>query len=227
MAHITWDQTGDRFYETGTDRGVLYLSVAGEYHAGVAWNGLTAVTQSPSGAEPTALYADNIKYLTLTSAEEFSATVEAYTYPDEFAECDGSAELAPGITVGQQDRRGFGLSYRTLKGNDTEGNAHGYKIHLIYGCKAAPSEKSYATVNDSPEAITFSWEVNTTPVAVEGIKPTSILTIDSTKVDPGALEALEAIIWGSDSAEARLPLPDEVVSIVGGGSTTTTTTTGN
>ena len=227
MARITWDQTGERFYETGTDRGVLYPSVAGEYPAGVAWNGLTAVTQSPSGAEPTALYADNIKYLTLTSAEEFSATVEAYTYPDEFAECDGSAELAPGITVGQQDRRGFGLSYRTLKGNDTDGNAHGYKIHLIYGCKAAPSEKSYATVNDSPEAITFSWEVNTTPVAVEGIKPTSILTIDSTKVDAGALEALEAIIWGSDSSEARLPLPDEVVSIVGGGSTTTTTTVGN
>ena len=227
MARIIWDQTGERFYETGTDRGVLYPAVAGEYHAGVAWNGLTAVTQSPSGAEPTALYADNIKYLTLTSAEEFSATVEAYTYPDEFAECDGSAELAPGITVGQQDRRGFGLSYRTLKGNDTDGNAHGYKIHLIYGCKAAPSEKSYATVNDSPEAITFSWEVNTTPVAVEGIKPTSILTIDSTKVDAGALEALEAILWGSESGEARLPLPDEVVSLVGGGTTTTTTTVGN
>lgn len=227
MARIIWDQTGERYYETGTDRGVLYPAVAGEYPAGVAWNGLTAVTQSPSGAEPTALYADNIKYLTLTSAEEFSATVEAYTYPDEFAECDGSAEIAPGITVGQQDRRGFGLSYRTLKGNDTDGNAHGYKIHLIYGCKASPSEKSYATVNDSPEAITFSWEVNTTPVAVEGIKPTSILTIDSTKVDPSALEALEGILWGTESGEARLPLPDEVVSIVGGGTTTTTTTVGN
>lgn len=227
MTRIIWDQTGERYYETGTDRGVLYPAVAGEYPAGVAWNGLTAVTQSPSGAEPTALYADNIKYLTLTSAEEFSATVEAYTYPDEFAECDGSAEIAPGITVGQQDRRGFGLSYRTLKGNDTDGNAHGYKIHLIYGCKASPSEKSYATVNDSPEAITFSWEVNTTPVAVEGIKPTSILTIDSTKVDPSALEALEGILWGTESGEARLPLPDEVVSIVGGGTTTTTTTVGN
>lgn len=216
MAKIVWDQVGEHLYETGVDHGVFYsVSEGGVYSNGVAWNGLTAVTESPSGAEATALYADNIKYLNMTSAEEFAATVEAYTYPDEFAICDGSAELAPGVIIGQQSRKSFGLSYRTNIGNDVEGNDHGYKIHLIYGATAAPSERAYATINDSPEAITFSWELNTTPVSVSGHKPTASLIIDSTKVDAKKMQALEDILYGTERESARMPLPDEVVTIVG------------
>lgn len=217
MSKLTWDKVGERLYETGVNKGVLYpLSKEGNYPKGVAWNGLTAVTESPSGAEATPLYADNIKYLNLMSAEEFGATVEAYTYPDEFAVCNGEAELATGVSIGQQKRTTFGMSYQTKIGNDVDGNEHGYKIHLIYGALAAPSEKAYATINDSPEAITFSWELTTTPVEVEGFKPTASLTIDSTKVDAEKLAALEAILYGSESEEARLPLPDEVASIIKG-----------
>ena len=183
----------------------------------MAWNGLTAVTESPSGAEATALYADDIKYLSLMSTEEFGATIEAYTYPDEFAACDGSAELADGVTIGQQKRSTFGLCYKTTIGNDTDGNNHGYKLHIIYGAQAAPSEKAYSTINDSPEAITFSWEVSTTPVNVAGFKPTSQITIDSTKADPAKLAALEAILYGSESTEAKLPLPDEVATLMSAG----------
>lgn len=216
MAKIVWDQTGERFYETGVNKGVLYpQGEGGTYPKGVAWNGLTAVTESPSGAEATPLYADNIKYLNLMSVEEFGATIEAYTYPDEFAECDGSAELVAGVMIGQQPRKTFGLSYVTTKGNDTAGNKFGYKLHIIYGALAAPSEKAYATINDSPEAITFSWEVTTTPVAVEGFEPTASVVIDSTKVDASKLAALEAILYGSESEEARLPLPNEIVTIIG------------
>lgn len=217
MSKLVWDQTGERFYETGVDHGVLYpIQAGGLYNKGVAWNGLTAVTESPSGAEANPLYADNIKYLNLISAEEFGATIEAYTYPDEFAECDGSAALVPGVFIGQQARKVFGLSYRTVLGNDVDSNDYGYKLHLIYGALAAPSEKGYSTINDSPEAITFSWEVTTTPVNVEGFKPTACVTIDSTKVDPDKLAALEAILYGSEDEEARLPLPDELVTIMGG-----------
>ena len=217
MSKLVWDQIGERLYETGVDHGVLYpVQDGGLYNKGVAWNGLTAVTESPSGAEANPLYADNIKYLNLISAEEFGATIEAYTYPDEFAECDGSAALIPGVFIGQQARKTFGLSYRTVLGNDVEGNDHGYKLHLIYGAVAAPSEKGYTTINDSPEAITFSWEVTTTPVNVTGFKPTASLTIDSSKVDADKLAALEAVLYGSDSEEARLPLPDEIVTIMGG-----------
>ena len=216
MSKIVWDETGKRFYETGVKQGVLYpQDTSGAYPKGVAWNGLTAVTESPSGAEASPLYADDIKYVNLRSAEEFGATIEAYTYPDEFAVCDGSAELTPGVTIGQQKRSAFGLSYRTTLGNDIAENDYGYKLHLIYGATASPSEKAYATINDSPEAITFSWEVTTTPVAVQGFKPTASLTIDSTKVDAEKLAALEAILYGSDSEEARLPLPDEVATIMG------------
>lgn len=216
MAKIVWDQTGERFYETGVNKGVLYpQGEGGTYPKGVAWNGLTAVTESPSGAEATPLYADNIKYLNLMSVEEFGATIEAYTYPDEFAECDGSAELVAGVMIGQQPRKTFGLSYVTTKGNDTAGNKFGYKLHIIYGALAAPSEKAYATINDSPEAITFSWEVTTTPVAVEGFEPTASVVIDSTKVDASKLAALEAILYGSESEEARLPLPNEIVTLIG------------
>lgn len=214
MAKIVWDQTGSRLYETGTKNGVLYPQVEGAYPAGVAWNGLTAVTQSPSGAEPTPLYADDIKYLELMSNEEFGCTIEAYTYPVEFEACDGSAELAPGVSIGQQTRQAFGLAYKTVIGNDVKGNDFGYKLHLIYGCKAAPSEKSYATINDSPEAITFSWEVTTTPVAVTGFKPTAYICIDSTKVDVSKLTALEAALFGTESEEAHLPLPDEVATMM-------------
>lgn len=224
MARLVWDADSQRLYETGVDHGVLYVKGSnGTYPAGVAWNGLTAVTESPSGAESTPLYADNIKYLNLRSAEEFGATIEAYTYPDEFAQCDGSAELANGVMIGQQTRKMFGLSYRTKIGNDTDGEDHGYKLHLIYGCDAAPSERGYQTVNDSPSAITFSWTVSTTPVNVSGFKPTASLTIDSTKVDATKLKTLEDILYGSDtstfaegdatSSEARLPLPDEVANI--------------
>ena len=197
---LAWDQTGERTYETGVKKGVLYPQAdGGLYPKGVAWNGLSAVTESPSGAEPNPIYADDIKYLNLLSAEEFAATIEAYTYPNEFEECDGSAEIAPGVTVGQQKRKNFGLSYRTIFGNDTENDSYGYKLHLIYGCLAAPSEKGYQTVSDSPEAITFSWEVSTTPVSVAGFEPTASLTIDSTKVDAGKLAALEAILYGKDN----------------------------
>lgn len=214
MAKLEWDKTGERFYETGVDHGVLYLlGEGGAYTKGVAWNGLTAVTESPSGAEATPLYADNIKYLNLMSAEEFGATIEAFTYPEEFAECDGSASIADGVSIGQQTRKTFGLSYRTVIGNDVDNNL-GYKLHLIYGALAAPSEKAYATVNDNPEAITFSWEVTTTPVSVEGFKPTATVTIDSTKCDKTKLAALEAILYGSESEEARLPLPAEIATLM-------------
>lgn len=211
---ITWDKSGERYYETGVKKGVLYVMDKGAYGNGVAWNGLTAVTESPSGAEASPMYADDIKYLNLYSAEEFAATVEAYTYPDEFAECDGSAEIAPGVTIGQQKRKTFGLCYSTILGNDTDGNDYGYKIHLIYGANAAPSEKAYATVNDSPEAITFSWELSTTPVEVEGFKPTASLTIDSTKTTPEKMKAIEDILYGTESEEPRLPLPSEIAELL-------------
>lgn len=224
MAKIVWDQTGERLYETGVRNGVLYLlQDTGKYEKGVAWNGLTAVTESPSGAEATPLYADDIKYLNLLSTEEFGATVEAYTYPDEFAECDGSASIATGVNIGQQPRKTFGLCYRTTLGNDVKNNDYGYKLHIIYGALAAPSEKAYATINDSPEAITFSWELSTTPVNVTGFKPTASITIDSTKAEPEKLKALEAILYGSDGtggeagAEPRLPLPDEIAELMGNG----------
>lgn len=215
MSRLTWDNSGERFYETGVKQGVLYpIQTGGVYSKGVAWNGLTAVTESPSGAEATALYADDIKYLNLLSNEEFGATIEAYTYPDEFADCDGSAALADGVMIGQQKRKTFGLCYRTTLGNDVDGNDYGYKLHLIYGCLAAPSEKAYATINDSPEAITFSWEVTTTPVSVDNFKPTSCITIDSTKADKTKLAALEDILYGKDEAEARLPLPNEIATLM-------------
>ena len=218
MPKLTWDNIGERLFETGVKQGVLYpIQSDGKYTKGVAWNGLTAVTESPSGAEATPLYADDIKYLNLLSNEEFGATIEAYTYPDEFAECDGSAELVTGVMIGQQKRKVFGLCYRTTIGNDVDGNDHGYKLHLIYGCLAAPSEKAYSTINDSPEAITFSWEVTTTPVNVEGFKPTSQITIDSTKADPTKLAALEAVLYGSEQTEAKLPLPDEVATLMSAG----------
>jgi hypothetical protein len=212
---LTWDDAGKRLYETGVKQGVLYpQDDDGAYPKGVAWNGLTAVTESPEGAEPTPLYADDIKYLNLLSTEEFKATVEAYTYPDEFAECDGSGSLVEGVTIGQQDRKTFGLSYRTSLGNDVKGNEYGYKLHIVYGCLAAPSEKAYATVNDSPEAITFSWEVSTTPVNVTGFKPTASLVLDSVKLGAAKMKAIEDVLYGSSAAEARLPLPDEIKSII-------------
>lgn len=223
MSKLVWDKTGERFYETGVKQGALYVQGSGgNYPKGVAWNGLTAVTESPSGAEANPLYADDIKYLNLLSAEEFGATIEAYTYPEEFAECDGSASIATGVMIGQQKRKAFGLCYKTTLGNDVDGNDYGYKLHLIYGALAAPSEKGYSTINDSPEAITFSWEVTTTPVNVEGFKPTSCITIDSTKADPTKLAALEVILYGkdptsegaSDGVDPRLPLPDEVASLM-------------
>ena len=214
MAKLVWDESGKRIYETGVQKGVLYVqNESGLYPKGVAWNGLTAVTESPSGAEATPLYADDIKYLELRSAEEFGATIEAYTYPEEFEACDGSASLAKGVTIGQQDRKAFGLCYRTVVGNDVQGNAHGYKLHLIYGAVAAPSEKAYATVNDSPEALTFSWEITTTPVEMEGFKPTASITIDSTKVDPSKLQQLELKLYGDTSTEAQLPLPSEIAEM--------------
>ena len=222
MAKIVWDKTGEHFYETGVKNCVLYIPTEGVYSKGVAWNGITAITESPSGAEATALYADDIKYLNLYSVEEFGATIEAYTYPDEFAECDGSAELVAGVKIGQQARKPFGLCYRTTIGNDTDGNNHGYKLHIIYGAMASPSEKSYNTINDSPEAVTFSWELTTTPVNVAGAKPTASITIDSTKVDEQKLAALEEVLYGKDgtgsdhtgAAEPRLPLPDEIKTIM-------------
>lgn len=211
---LLWDQVNERIYETGTKKGVLYPFSKGAYAKGVAWNGLISVTQSPSGAEATPLYANDSKYLNLLSNEEFGATIEAYTYPDEFMACDGSASLGEGVTIGQQARQTFALSYVTTVGNDSEGNAHGYKIHIIYGCLAAPSEKAYSTINDSPEAITFSWEVSTTPVEVEGYKPTAILTIDSTKVDATKLAAIEAKLYGTDDEEPTLLMPSDVVAIL-------------
>lgn len=209
---LKWDQIGERVYETGVSKGVLYPQVNGAYPKGVAWNGLTNVNESPSGAEATPLYADNIKYLNLMSAEDFGATVEAYTYPDEFAECNGEKSLAAGVQVGQQKRKTFGMSYQTKVGNDTDPDA-GYKIHLVYGALAKPSEKSYGTVNDSPEAITFSWELTTTPVEVPGMKPTAIITIDSTKVDAKKLKTLEDKLYGTETEDAMLPLPEAIAEI--------------
>lgn len=215
MPKLTWDGTGERLFETGVKQGVLYpIQPDGKYTKGVAWNGLITVTESPSGAESTPLYADDIKYVNLVSNEEFGATVEAYTYPDEFAECDGSGTLAEGVTVGQQKRKVFGLCYKTTIGNDVDGNDHGYKLHLVYGCLAAPSEKAYSTINDSPDAITFSWEVTTTPVNVAGFKPTSQITIDSTKVDKAKLTAIEDLLYGTTEKEASLPLPDELAKVL-------------
>lgn len=214
MTKLNWDVQGERYYETGVSKGVLYPFKEGKYSNGVAWNGLTAVTESPSGAEPTPLYADNIKYLNLLSNEEFAATVEAYTYPDEFAECDGSAELATGVSVGQQKRIPFGMSYVTKIGNDTDGQDHGYKIHLIYGALAKPSQKNYATINDNPEAITFSWELSTTPVAVPNLKPTACITIDSTKVEAGKLKKIEDKLYGTETEEATLPTPTELAALI-------------
>ena len=217
MAKIVWDQTGDSLYETGVKNCVLYIPTDGVYSKGVAWNGITAINESPSGAEPNPLYADDITYLNLMSTEEFGASIEAYTYPDEFAQCDGSANIAKGVSIGQQTRKTFGLCYRTTLGNDTEGNAYGYKLHFIYGALASPSEKAYSTINDSPEAITFSWEISTTPVEVTGYKPTASLTIDSTAADPAKLAALENILYGGEAAEARLPLPNEIVTLMAEG----------
>lgn len=223
MSKLKWDATGERLFETGVQKGVLYpMGDNGAYGAGVAWNGLTAVTESPSGAEATPLYADDIKYLELTSAEDFGATLEAYIYPDEFAECDGSANVTKGVKIGQQPRKVFGLCYRTTLGNDVKGNDYGYKLHIVYGAKAAPSEKAYTTINDSPEAITFSWEITTTPVSVTGFKPTAHIEIDSTKVNATKLAALEELLYGkdpttnggSDGVDPKLPLPDEIIALL-------------
>ena len=216
MPKLLWDNTGERIYETGIQNGVLYVrNDLGLYTNGVVWNGLISISESPSGAETTPLYADNIKYLNLVSAEEFSATIEAYTSPDEFMECDGTIAVASGVFIGQQNRKTFGLAYRTTLGDDVVGNERGYKIHIIYGCLASPSDRSYSTINDSPEAITFSWEVTTTPVPFPGHKATACVTIDSTKVDPDDLEALETILFGGDESSeiARLPLPEELLTI--------------
>lgn len=219
MAKLEWDKTGTHYFENGVDHGVLYPQTDGEasggvvYGNGVAWNGLTSVTQSPEGAEPSAVYADNIKYLSLLSVEEFNATIEAYTYPDEFAACDGSASLGAGVTIDQQARKTFCLSYRTKIGNDVNSDL-GYKIHIIYGCLAAPSERAYETVNDSPEAMTLSWELSTTPVVVTGFKPTSHLVIDSTKVKPAALKAIEDALYGTESESAKILMPDEVAALI-------------
>lgn len=214
MAKLVWDQTGEKLYETGVKNCVLFVQDNGTYPKGVAWNGITAVTESPSGAEATPLYADDIKYLNLISTEEFGATIEAYMYPDEFMQCDGSAALAEGVYIGQQSRKAFGLVYKTTLGNDVANNEFGYKLHIIYGALAAPSEKAYATINDSPEAITFSWELTTTPVEVTGHKPTASIVIDSTKVDAKALKALEDKLFGTEEGEAQLPLPDEILNII-------------
>jgi hypothetical protein len=214
MPPLTWDQVGERLYETGVDHGVLYIpDETGVYNSGFAWNGLTTVTESPAGAEATPTYADNIKYLNLISVETFGATVEAYTYPDEFAQCDGTVMPNPGVAVGQQPRKTFGLSYRTRRGNDVDGTDHGYKLHLVYGCTAAPSEKAYASINDSPEAITFSWVVSTIPVPVTDLKPTSLIVVDSTVVDPADLTALEALLYGNGTTAAALPTPDAVIAL--------------
>lgn len=215
MARLIWDEVGQRFFETGVKNGVLYVQDNdGSYKNGVVWNGLTAVTESPSGAEETPLYADDVKYLTLRSAEEFGATVEAYTYPEEFEQCDGSAAIAEGVTIGQQARRAFGLCYRTSVGNDIQGQNFSYKLHLIYGCTVAPSEKSYSTINDNPEAITFSWELSTVPVPVDGFSPTASLVIDASKVDEGKMQLLEDALFGDESNEAKLLLPNEIMGML-------------
>lgn len=216
MAVLEWDQVGTRFYETGVDRGVLYIPTDGAYDDGFAWNGLTTVTESPTGAEATPTYADNIKYLNLLSAEQFGATIEAYTYPDEFGQCDGTASPEPGLAIGQQTRKHFGLAYRTQVGNDVDGTDYGYKLHLIYGALASPSEKAYASINDTPEAIGFSWDVSTSPVDVPGHKPSSQLVIDSTKMDADALAELELILYGDEAVDPRLPLPSEILDIFSG-----------
>lgn len=213
MSKLVWDQAGQKLYETGVDHMVLYPQAAnGSYEQGVAWNGITAVNQSASGGDTNDLYADNIKYLSLRAAENYGATIEAYTYPEEFAECDGSKEIAPGVYTGQQARKAFGYSYRTLIGNDTEGDAHGYKLHIVYNATVSPSEKSYGTVNDSPDAINFSWEVSTTPIPVTGYKPTAHIEIDSTKADADKLKALEGKLYGTENSEPQLPLPDAIIS---------------
>ena len=215
MARLIWDEVGQRFFETGVKNGVLYVQDNdGSDKNGVVWNGLTAVTESPSGAEETPLYADDVKYLTLRSAEEFGATVEAYTYPEEFEQCDGSASIAAGVTIGQQARRAFGLCYRTSVGNDIQGQNFSYKLHLIYGCTVAPSEKSYSTINDNPEAITFSWELSTVPVPVDGFSPTASLVIDASKVDEGKMEQLENALFGDEENEAKLLLPNEIMTML-------------
>lgn len=228
MSKLVWDAIGEHMFETGIDHGVLYPAEGGTYPKGYAWNGLTSISESPSGAEDSSLYADNIKYLTLKSAEEFGMTIEAYTYPDQWEECDGTATLATGVKIGQQTRKRFGLSYRTRIGNDVEGDALGYKLHLVYGCSASPSERGYQTVNDSPEAISFSWTITTTPVTLDGYKPVSLITIDSTKVDSDKLTTLEEKLYGTDGGsgsvapvgpgtDAYLPLPSEVKSIFAAG----------
>ena len=215
MAKLVFDAVGSRFFETGVKNGVLFVQGEdGEYENGVVWNGLTAVTESPSGAEATPLYADDMKYVVLYSTEEFGATIEAYTYPEEFEQCDGSAQLGTGVTIGQQQRKSFGLVYKTVIGNDIQGQELGYKIHIIYGAKAAPSEKAFATINDSPEAVTFSWELSTVPVPVEGHRPTSTVVIDSTKVNAEKLATLEGKLFGTESEESTLPLPDEIAQIL-------------
>ena len=215
MSKLKWDQIGERLYETGVDKVVLFpMESTGQYGTGVAWNGISAVNESPSGAEPTALYENNGKYLNLISNEDFAATIEAFTYPDEFEECDGSKEIAPGVVIGQQKRKVFGLAYRTLLGNDVDGNDHGYKLHLVYGCLAAPSENNHSTVNDSPEAGTMSWSVSTTPVEVADAKPTATVTIDSTKADKTKLKKLEDMLYGTEQAESKLPLPAEVITLM-------------
>ena len=214
MAKLVWDETGNRLYETGVSHGVVYPQVSGAYPKGAAWSGLTAVNEAPEGAEPNAMYADNIKYLNILSAEDFKATIEAYTYPDEFKECIGEKEMIEGVSVGQQVHKPFGFSYQTLVGNDTENTAHGYKIHLVYGCLAAPSSVDRQSVNDSPEAATFSWEVSTTPVSVTGFEPTATLVLDSTKLGAKKMAAIEKVLYGDTSTEAKLPLPDEVKSIL-------------
>jgi hypothetical protein len=216
MAPLTWDDVGEKLYETGVDHGVLYLpDPAGVYNTGFAWNGLTTVTESPSGADPNPQFADNIKYLNLQSAEEFGGTIEAFTYPEEFGQCDGTALPSPGVAVGQQGRKSFGLSYRTKVGNDVDGVDYGYKLHLIYGCQAAPSEKAYATINDSPAAINFSWAITTTPVPVTDLKPTALIVVDSTVVDSADLLALEDLLYGKAAVEAALPMPDAVIALFG------------
>lgn len=215
---LTWDDVGKRFYETGVDRGVLYpMDKSGAYEKGVAWNGLISATETSSGAEPTNLYANNVKYLSLMSAEEFKLTIKAYTYPDEFGECDGSAFVDKGLMLGQQPRKKFGFSYRSVIGNDTEGQNHGYIIHLVYGLQASPSERAYNTVNEQVEAMELSWECNSTPLPVEGYKPTSILKLDTTKLSPEALQKIEDMLYGTESKEPKLPLPDEIIQIVKSG----------
>lgn len=218
MTKLQFNAVGERFFETGVKKGVLYvMNDSGTYENGVVWNGLTAVTEKPTGAEPTNLYADDIKYLVLYGAEEFEATIEAYTYPEEFEQCDGSASLAKGVSIGQQTRKTFGFCYTTSLGNDTQGQDHGYKIHIIYGCKAKPSEKGYSSINDNPEAITFSWDITTTPVAVSGMKPTATVVIDSTRVESGKLQKLEEKLYGSSTAQPTLPSPDEIKALLGAG----------